>query len=85
MKKLKLDIELLQVDTFEALPNRVPAEGSVRGNEFTQLCQPSNLVTNCCSGQATCNNATCTSCQDTTRMGECFCTECVTCWNCAEA
>ena len=83
MKKLRLDIERLQVDTFDALPSGARAEGTVRGNAFTELCQPSQLYTNCCSGQATCNS--CNSCQDTTRVGGCFCTECPTCWNCAEA
>ena len=83
MRKLKLDIEQLKVDTFEAHPSRVSAEGTVRGNGLTDLCEPTYLYTNCCSGQATCN--TCNSCQDTTRVGECFCTECPTCWNCAEA
>ena len=85
MKKLRLDVEQLQVDTFDALPSGVSAAGTVRGNELTELCQPSNLISNCCSGQATCNNTTCTSCQDTTQVGGCFCTECPTCWNCADA
>jgi hypothetical protein len=85
MKKLKLDIEMLQVDTFDTLPDRGSGEGSVRGNELSELCQPVTQFSGCCSGQATCNNMTCNSCQDTTNVGHCFCTECVTCWNCADA
>ncbi|HEX2076409.1 MAG TPA: hypothetical protein VHG08_01835 [Longimicrobium sp.] len=81
MKKLKLDIELLQVDTFDTHPNGVSAEGTVRGNQFTDLCQPATQY--CHSGQATCD--TCNSCQNSTAVGDCFCTECVTCWNCADA
>lgn len=83
MKKLRLDVEQLQVDTFHAHPEHPSGSGTVRGNGLTELCEPTNVISACCSGQATCN--TCNSCQDTTRVGECFCTECVTCWNCAEA
>ena len=75
MRKLKLDLDTLQVETFDAHPSQEDAEGTVHGQQVSQQFCSFN-----CSNQATCNNMSCNSCQDTTRVGGCFCTECASCW-----
>ncbi len=77
MDKLKLDLDMLQVETFDALPAQDAAEGTVHGQQNSvNFCE----ITPGCSNRATCNNMTCNSCQDTTQVGGCFCTECQSCW-----
>lgn len=53
MKKLKLDVHALRVDSFESGAEREPELGTVHGNDATSLCsgQASCQVTVC---QATC-------------------------------
>ena len=65
MRKLKLDLDALTVDSFESEPRRIVTRGSVDALAATLPA-----------------DATCTSCQQTTRVGNCFCTECVSCFDC---
>lgn len=65
MRKLRLDIDALQVDSFDAEPRRIVTKGTVDALEATLPA-----------------DATCTSCQTTTRIGNCFCTECASCFDC---
>lgn len=52
MRKLKLDVGSLRVESFEASVGKGPEGGTVRANDATSLC----------SGGATCNY---TACQNT--------------------
>jgi len=79
MKKLKLEIEALQVDTFEPAAAEADA-GTVQGQEVTQwqTCPQS------CGCPVTDLAHTCT-CPDTSAYNPCFCTEWQTCWDCQDS
>ncbi|MFL5384004.1 MAG: hypothetical protein ACJ8GN_15895 [Longimicrobiaceae bacterium] len=80
MKKLKLEIESLSVETFAAQDRAPAGAGTVRGQQFTDAvtCRES------CGCPVTDLAHTCT-CPDTSNYNPCFCTEWQTCWDCADA
>ena len=80
MKKLKLEIEALQVDSFAPAADADAEAGTVQGAQATrfQTCAQS------CGCPVTDLAHTCT-CPDTSQFNPCFCTEYQTCWNCADA
>lgn len=55
MNKLKLNVDELSVESFEAAAAEAAERGTVRGQDAD------------------------TSTQNTTRVGQCFCTDCVSC------
>jgi hypothetical protein len=63
MRKLKLEIEALEVESFE--PAAVRGErGTVRGHlsAYYEPCQPGDTWQMSCTCEATCNAATCYNC-----------------------
>lgn len=80
MKKLRLEIEALQVDSFAPSADAAPAVGTVHGAQLTQAvtCAQS------CGCPVTDRAHTC-GCPDTSMINPCFCTEYQTCWNCDDA
>jgi hypothetical protein len=77
MKKLKLEVEALHVESFEAQAGDAPGVGTVRGlvhtfNEVSCGCPVTDLAHTC-------------GCPDSSVRNDCFCTEYQTCWNCADA
>ena len=75
MKKLKLAIEALRVESFEAGAED-GTSGTVRGRAFT-------IHDQSCGCPVTDLAHTCT-CPDSSERYDCFCTESPTCWNCAD-
>jgi hypothetical protein len=75
VRKLKLEIEALQVESFAATGRKTPDAGTVRGQELTQAvtCPQS------CGCPVTDLAHTCT-CPDTSAYNPCFCTEWQSCW-----
>ncbi|HYW12496.1 MAG TPA: hypothetical protein VE871_11065 [Longimicrobium sp.] len=66
MKKLKLDVDALRVESFGSSVARVPEIGTVMGNDATSLCsgQPSCQYTVCqntcyCPYSTVCGSAAC--------------------------
>ena len=55
MRKLKLELDALQVESFEAMPDAGRRIGTVRGNEGTSGCS----VEEVCSGDETCFGESC--------------------------
>ncbi|HEX8242435.1 MAG TPA: hypothetical protein VF541_03020 [Longimicrobium sp.] len=65
MRKLKLDLDNLSVESFSAEPHERPSVGTVRGNEVTPACGDSDVYS--------CNNGTCFLSCDTV-CGSYYCT-----------
>ncbi|HST57625.1 MAG TPA: hypothetical protein VLK84_02985 [Longimicrobium sp.] len=61
MRKLKLDVSALRVESFEASEGRGPQPGTVRGNDATPAC----------SGEESCGE----SCDFTVCMETCLCAD----------
>ena len=63
MKKLKLEIEALEVETFEPTAGR-EEHGTVRGylTAYYELCQPGDTWQRTCTCEPTCNAQTCYTC-----------------------
>ena len=80
MKKLKLEIETLHVDSFEPAAGAAADTGTVRGAELTQF----QTCVQSCGCPVTDRAHTC-GCPDTSMNNPCFCTEWQTCWNCEES
>lgn len=62
MKKLKLDVDALRVESFGSSVERAPEIGTVMGNDATSLCsgQPSCQYTVCyCPYSTVCGSAAC--------------------------
>ncbi len=81
MRKLRLEIDALNVESFETDRGRGPKPGTVRGNiysgyEIETPCCPTGGLQYTCAGQNTCANtcaASCNgSCNDWT-CGTCIC------------
>jgi hypothetical protein len=63
MKKLKLDLDALTVESFA--PSKAPAEaGTVRGylTAYYELCYPDQTWEDSCTCEPTCNADTCYTC-----------------------
>ena len=77
MKKLKLEIEALRVESFEPDDGEGSHGGTVHGRvHYT-------VVDQSCGCPVTDLAHTCT-CADTSERADCFCTEAQTCWNCQD-
>ena len=63
MRKLKLEIEALEVETFEPAAER-EERGTVRGHltAYYELCYPGDTWQNTCTCEPTCNADTCYNC-----------------------
>lgn len=82
MHKLTLDLAALQVETFVASPGRAGG-GTVFGLGDTEpgFCIVISQANPTCGGtQPTCVGGGC----DSTAVGDCFCTEAPTCYQCPE-
>lgn len=70
MPKLKLEIDTLQVESFE--PKAIPGErGTVRGQltAYYELCHEGDTWQNSCTCEPTCNARTCYNCGTGTGTG----------------
>jgi hypothetical protein len=76
MKKLKLEVEALHVETFSPEAAAHASVGTVRGQEVT--------TPESCGCPVTDLAHTCT-CPNTSNGPPCFCTEWQTCWDCADS
>jgi hypothetical protein len=81
MPKLKLNVEALQVDSFEPGEAGAPRAGTVRAHVITD---PGTTCAQSCGCPVTDLAHTC-GCPDTSMANPCFCTEYQTCWNCDDA
>ena len=54
MGKLKLDLDDLHVESFQAQPEKVERRGTVEGREFTFGCSFFGRTCDTCAGQFTC-------------------------------
>ena len=73
MRKLKLDVTELRVESFEACDGDARSIGTVRGNVLTPECSADDTCDTCF--QATCNCANTSpmpSCQDCSWFEDCF-------------
>ncbi len=62
MKKLKLDVHALQVESFEALVASAPRIGTVGGNAATPACEPEPITQGpTCEGES-CVETACATC-----------------------
>ena len=63
MRKLKLEIESLEVESF-APSNAATGAGTVRGylSAYYELCRPGDTWQNTCTCEPTCNAQTCYNC-----------------------
>lgn len=63
MRKLKLEIDALQVESFESA-SEGGQPGTVRGylSAYYELCQPGDTWQNTCTCEPTCNANTCYNC-----------------------
>jgi hypothetical protein len=63
MRKLKLEIDALRVETFEPFAGR-DGRGTVHGHlsAYYEICQPGDTWQQSCTCEATCNAATCYNC-----------------------
>ena len=78
MKKLRLEIDTLQVETFESAAQR-SGHGTVRGllTAYYELCQPGDTWQQTCTCELTCNANTCYNCGS--GGGTAGCTAGITC------
>ncbi|HEX8242829.1 MAG TPA: hypothetical protein VF541_05025 [Longimicrobium sp.] len=75
MNKLKLDLDALQVDSFEAEAGDAERPGTVHGRQVTRW----NTCNQSCGCPVTDLAHTCT-CPDSSVQNACFCTEWQSCW-----
>ena len=64
MAKLKLELDALQVESFDASPGRVPETGTVRANADTSGCSVEEVCTKeeTCRGAESCAVTACLTC-----------------------
>jgi hypothetical protein len=64
MKKIRLDLDGLTVETFATTKDDEARRGTVRGHlsAYYELCQPGDTWQASCTCEATCNAATCYNC-----------------------
>ena len=74
MNKLKLDIDALQVDSFEPTEARGADVGTVHGRQVTRW----NTCVQSCNCPVTDLAHTCT-CADSSEYADCFCTDWQSC------
>ena len=71
MRKLKLDLDQLTVDSFDTNPSDGTRRGTVEG--FSHLCGPTHIDPTCF--------VSCESCNDTCGTCDPSCASCVSCYN----
>jgi hypothetical protein len=64
MKKIRLDLEALTVETFATTKDDEAARGTVRGHlsAYYEFCHVDDTWQQSCTCEATCNAATCYNC-----------------------
>ena len=64
MKKIRLDLDALAVETFSTTRDDEAARGTVRGHlsAYYELCHEGDTWQQSCTCEATCNAATCYNC-----------------------
>ena len=64
MKKIRLNLDALAVETFATTKDDDASRGTVRGHlsAYYELCNPGDTWQQSCTCEATCNAATCYNC-----------------------
>jgi hypothetical protein len=73
MKKIRLDLERLTVETFATTEDDKAKRGTVRGHlsAYYELCHADDTWQQSCTCEATCNAATCYNCSAACGTGQC--------------